>query len=110
MIEIPELGERIEVTIVGVFGLGLLAKKEDGGEAQLRAPEMKEELLAPFRDRSFPPNTTEFDELIGLILWVYEFLKYPARVSQYSQLELNLKSKQDSPVIEAWVKKLNELR
>ncbi len=109
MIEVPQLGERFIVTLVGFFDLGFLAQKQDGSDVQLRVPEMKEELFASFRKRSFPPVESDFDEHFGKQLWVYEFAEYPMRVSQCSQLELELKIKRSTPAIMAWAKKLDDL-
>ncbi|MEH6343552.1 MAG: hypothetical protein V7785_00570 [Bermanella sp.] len=108
MIEVPQLGNRFLITLVGFFDLGFLAKKQDGSDVQLRVPEMKEELVASFRNRSFPPVKTDFDEHLGKQLWVYEFAEYPTRVSQYSQLELDLKIKRSTPAIMVWNNKLND--
>ncbi len=106
MIEVTQLGNRFIVTLIGFFDLGFLAKKQDGSDVQLRVPEMKEELVTSFRNRSFPPVKTDFDEHLGKQRWVYEFVEHPTRVSQYSQLELELKVKRSTPAIMAWNKNL----
>jgi hypothetical protein len=101
MVETPELDKRINVVITKSFDLGFIAVTENNDEVQLRAPEMKEDLLKPCRDG-------KESECFGKELWVYPFKEFPQRVSQFSQLELEVKKKQDAPIVNAWAKVLTD--